>query len=65
MIKVVSLDQYRKVKRVCFEVPASERCTARLHGEECPGMCGGTCVSPNLDPKIHNPQLPLFFAEQH
>ncbi len=62
---VVSLDAYRKVKRVCFEVPTSERCTARLHGDDCPGKPSGNCVSPKCDPKIHNPQLPLFFAAQH
>lgn len=65
MNNVVSLALHRKMKGVCTDVPTSERCTTRLHNNECPGMCGGTCVSPKRDPEKHNHQLPLFFAAQH
>lgn len=60
---VIELKKYQDLR--CLEVPASERCTDRLHGERCPGWEEGRCASPKLDETKHNAELPKFFMAQH
>lgn len=64
-MNVIDLEEFRKRLNRCTDVPTSERCTTRLLLGNCPGMQQGSCVSPKLDPQLHNQQLPLFFAAQH
>lgn len=49
----------------CHDEPMSERCTDRLHNNQCPGAKKGVCSSSKLDRAKHNDQLPKFFAAQH
>lgn len=63
MSLVIELKKYQDLR--CLEVPASERCTGRLHECRCPGQGEGRCVSPKFDETKHNIELPKFFTAQH
>ena len=65
MTRVISMAEYRLNVLGCTETPGSTWCTERLYERKCPGWDAGKCVSPKLDPSVHNELLPTFFVAQH